>query len=200
MMATLIRLCSEVGRECHDAETLNAYVLGHWGRVCLGSWTALCRSQLGGFWCGFWKESVIEVQLTWSWQRCLQTWVNLCFCGTAQELGSVGIRCKVKSVPEIVAPGAFSLIWFPSFTSQCSKDLIVLLQCGLQLFWGDLWIWSFNNMVSYAYRMSYSISSVYLIILCKLVIPGKTSVSCVSRYMEFSLHMEEAIHMQLSKR
>lgn len=66
-------------------------------------------------------------------QYCLQTWVNLCFCGTVQELGSVGIQCKVKSDPEIVVQGTFSLISFPSFTAQCSKDLIVLLQCGLQL-------------------------------------------------------------------
>ena len=59
--------------------------------------------------------------------------------------------------------------------------------------------WSFNGD-SYTYRMSYSISFVYLVSLCKLMIPGMTSVSCVSRYVEFSLRVEEVIYMQLSKR
>lgn len=60
--------------------------------------------------------------------------------------------------------------------------------------------WSFNSD-SYTYQMSYSISFVYLVILCKLVIPGMTSVSCISRHVEFNLCMEEVIYlyMQLSR-
>lgn len=56
------------------------------------------------------------------------------------ELAGTGIQGKVNSDPEEVAQGAFSLIWFLSFIVQYSKDLIVLSQCGLLLFCGNLWI------------------------------------------------------------
>lgn len=116
------------------------------------------------------------------------------------ELASIGVQHKANSDPKVVVQGMFSFSWFPSFIAQCSRDLIILSQQALLLFCGNLWIlmhWSFNSD-SYAYQVSCNIP---FIILCKLVIPGIIPVSDISRYVEFSLCMEEVMHlyMQLSK-
>lgn len=104
---------------------------------------------------------------------------------TDQHCASVQRRFSSKSS----CAGRLFLYLFSKPYCSIQSNFDSIISVGSAAFVSsNLWISTRRSFASYTYWVSYRIF--YLLILCKLVKPGRISVPCTTRYAEFSLFME----------